>query len=75
MGRHRAEPVDTDVDTDAGARTPKTARYELLGWGMFLAAISGTAMWIFAMPAPVVLLVAAVCLAAFVLLWLFVRLP
>ncbi|GAB3273898.1 hypothetical protein [Arthrobacter pigmenti] len=50
------------------------ARYELLGWGVFIAVVLAAAMLIFAVPGQVVLLVPSVCLAAFVLLWLFMRL-
>lgn len=39
-----------------------------------MAVVSAAAMLIFAMPAQVVFLVPAVCLAAFVLLWMFMRL-
>lgn len=87
MGRHRAGPTaarTTDAGTqvvDSRKRRTRTAgggpaapRYELLGWGVFMAVVSAAAMLIFAMPAQVVFLVPAVCLAAFVLLWMFMRL-
>lgn len=73
LGRHRSGTVDTNAsDVDSGKAA--AARHELLGWGIFIAVSLAAAMLIFAVPVQVVLLVPSVCLAAFVLLWLFMRL-
>ncbi len=73
MGRHRAAG-DIRSTSEGPAQKFDMHKFELLGWGLFVATIGAAAMSFIAVPAATVFLVAAVSLAAFVLLWVFIQL-